>query len=141
MDYSALGVEWAKAKARAHRWEEEVVLLDEEMRRILVYCTWKAKWWRTESVRRVPELQDNDPCLTEGLAAYGERQAALEDSIFTKWTVKWKGIRDRAHPIILRVLGKEWDAANPAGILEPEIIEIEIDDDRDDDDNEDDGFD
>lgn len=28
---SALRVEWAKAKVRADRWEEEVVLLNEEM--------------------------------------------------------------------------------------------------------------
>jgi hypothetical protein len=36
--YLALRVEWAKAKARAARWEEEVVLLDEEMRRVIQFC-------------------------------------------------------------------------------------------------------
>jgi len=31
--------------AQADRWEEDVVLLDEEMRRVLKSCTWKADWW------------------------------------------------------------------------------------------------
>jgi len=35
----ALHVEWAKAKARANRWEEEVVLLNEEMCRTLEFCS------------------------------------------------------------------------------------------------------
>ena len=29
---AALRVEWVKAKAHVDRWEEEVILLDEEMR-------------------------------------------------------------------------------------------------------------
>src|SRR5882762_2397788 len=33
----ALRVEWAKSQARADRWNEEVVLLDEEMRRVIEY--------------------------------------------------------------------------------------------------------
>ena len=38
-------VEWSKSKARAERWREEVILLSEEMRRVLVYFEWKARWW------------------------------------------------------------------------------------------------
>ncbi|KAJ7099018.1 hypothetical protein C8R44DRAFT_593419, partial [Mycena epipterygia] len=41
-----LRVEWAKTRARAHRWTEEVDLLEEEMRRILVFLEWRAGWWR-----------------------------------------------------------------------------------------------
>ena len=37
--------EWAKSRARANRCKEEVLLLKEEMRRVLVFLEWKSKWW------------------------------------------------------------------------------------------------
>ncbi|KAJ7022257.1 hypothetical protein C8F04DRAFT_1272805 [Mycena alexandri] len=40
-----LRIEWAKARARAMRWTEEVDLLEEEMRRIQQFLTWRAGWW------------------------------------------------------------------------------------------------
>jgi hypothetical protein len=41
-------VEWAKARARVMRWKEELLLVQEEMRRVLEYHKWKAAWWRTQ---------------------------------------------------------------------------------------------
>ncbi|KAG2108890.1 uncharacterized protein F5147DRAFT_745615 [Suillus discolor] len=41
----ALCVEWVKARARALRWNEEVLLLKEEMWRTRAYLEWKARWW------------------------------------------------------------------------------------------------
>ncbi|KAF7303547.1 hypothetical protein MIND_00583900 [Mycena indigotica] len=41
----SLRVEWAKARARAKRWAEEVELLQEEMRRVLEFCSWRAGRW------------------------------------------------------------------------------------------------
>jgi len=41
-------VKWAKTHARANRWQEEVILLMEEMRHVVVYLDWKALWWRTQ---------------------------------------------------------------------------------------------
>ena len=41
-----LRVIWARGKACAERWTEEVALLLEEMRRTLAYCEFKARWWR-----------------------------------------------------------------------------------------------
>ena len=38
-------VEWTKTRARAERWSEEVILLNEEMQHILRYFEWKAGWW------------------------------------------------------------------------------------------------
>ncbi|KAG1814844.1 hypothetical protein EV424DRAFT_1473281 [Suillus variegatus] len=40
----SLHVEWCKARARAHRWEEEVQLLCEEMRHVLSFFEWQARW-------------------------------------------------------------------------------------------------
>ncbi|KAJ7040183.1 hypothetical protein C8F04DRAFT_912963, partial [Mycena alexandri] len=44
-NYAALRVEWSRAKARKKRWEEEVELLREEMRRILRYLQWEQDRW------------------------------------------------------------------------------------------------
>ncbi|KAJ3503382.1 hypothetical protein NLJ89_g8461 [Agrocybe chaxingu] len=38
----ALRIEWCKARARAHRWQEECVLLAEEMRRVYLFSSGKA---------------------------------------------------------------------------------------------------
>jgi hypothetical protein len=34
------------------RWQEELELVGEEMRRALQYTIWKAGWWREQAVRR-----------------------------------------------------------------------------------------
>ncbi|KAF8487958.1 hypothetical protein F5888DRAFT_1588436, partial [Russula emetica] len=67
----ALHVEWAKSMAQADRWEEDVVLLDEEMHCMLKFCEWKADWW----VRQVPLRKDVTKPLAEGLKAYAAEQA------------------------------------------------------------------
>ena len=92
----ALGVEWAKAKARADRWEEEVILLDEEMRRVLEFCSWKASRWKERlSLRgKVPEP------LAEGLRAYSAEQADMEQRIRAAWTTKWANARQLAQPLL-----------------------------------------
>ena len=41
----SMRVEWAKAKARMMRWKEELMLIQEEMRRVIVYHKWRADWW------------------------------------------------------------------------------------------------
>ncbi|KAJ7573010.1 hypothetical protein C8J56DRAFT_1008492 [Mycena floridula] len=60
----------------ANRWSEELVLLIEEMRRVLATMTWQAAWWRAQRLR-----QDIDPELKEGLWAYSERQAVLKEAL------------------------------------------------------------
>ncbi|KAF8059257.1 hypothetical protein FPV67DRAFT_1395314, partial [Lyophyllum atratum] len=46
--HEGIRLEWVKARARADRWREEVMLLEEEMRRVLEYCEWRASWWEKE---------------------------------------------------------------------------------------------
>jgi hypothetical protein len=89
--YSALHVEWAKAKACAEHWEEDVVLLDEEMRHILQYCDWKVRWWRDQQPLRTLDATDN--ILSEGLKAFSEQQAAQELDIAWDWEGKWRAVR------------------------------------------------
>ena len=60
-----LRLEWFKARARARRHYEEVVLLLEEMRRILKFCDWEeSRWLQRASARSV-----DDADLREGLRA------------------------------------------------------------------------
>ncbi|KAJ7694095.1 hypothetical protein B0H17DRAFT_931964, partial [Mycena rosella] len=63
---SDIQVEWLKARARADCWREELILLEEEMRRTLVFCTWKANWW----LKRAAPRTDVSPELAEGLQTY-----------------------------------------------------------------------
>ncbi len=41
--HATVCIEWAKTKARAKRWQEEVQLLQEEMHRALVDMEWRAQ--------------------------------------------------------------------------------------------------
>lgn len=72
----SLQVEWAKVQARKQRWEEEVLLIQEEMRRVVMFFEWKAKWWRSQGSRRSVS-SDADDSIIHGVAAYAEKQAQL----------------------------------------------------------------
>jgi hypothetical protein len=50
--HACIRVEWAKARARALRWREEIFLLDEKMCRVLAFGEWKARWWLEQATRR-----------------------------------------------------------------------------------------
>ncbi|KAJ7434289.1 hypothetical protein FB451DRAFT_1468738 [Mycena latifolia] len=84
-----LHVEWAKTRAKAHRWAEEVDLLEEEMRRTLVFLEWKAAWWRDLRAGR-PEVEE--PCLQQGLSSYAERQAAILDDMKARFERTWQDV-------------------------------------------------
>jgi hypothetical protein len=110
-------VEWAKARARADRWREELILLEEEMQRSVVFCAWKQKWWQDHTEPRpgvsVP--------LAEGLQAYALEQVDREAGWISGWTAKWSAVHER-FALVLKV---------HVGNVENEIyipLEIELDD-------------
>lgn len=82
----SLRAEWAKMLARRDRWEEEYLLVQEEMRRVIVYLMWKAEWWKEQGSRRVSD----DAGLVEGLLAYAERQARLFETLAESCAQTWK---------------------------------------------------
>jgi len=84
---TGLRVEWAKTKARAARWSEEVLLLAEEMRRTLWFLNWKATWWIEQDSR-----EDMGPDFQEGFAAYSSRQSALLCEMEKQFADKWYSI-------------------------------------------------
>ncbi|KAJ7030526.1 hypothetical protein C8F04DRAFT_1263825 [Mycena alexandri] len=85
-------IEWTKARARADRWREEVILLEEEMWRVLEFCKWKARWWEDRTVGR----PDASNVLAEGVRAYTLEQVTRERFWATSWERKWAAVRARA---------------------------------------------
>ena len=55
----ALELEWCRAHARGHRWQEECLLLNEEMHRVLTFFKWQAADWR----QKAQELE-NKPLIS-----------------------------------------------------------------------------
>ncbi|KAJ7446027.1 hypothetical protein B0H11DRAFT_1930369 [Mycena galericulata] len=86
----SLRVEWAKARTRAHRWTEEVDLLEEEMRRTLVFLDWRAGWWRGLKDLR-PEVV-TDEAAKEGFNAYAERQVKIQDDMKLRFEANWADV-------------------------------------------------
>lgn len=115
-----LRVEWLKCRARAQRWAEEVALLEEEMRRCVSFCHWKAHWWSQRSER----LSTADPSLTEGLVAYAAEQITFEQRRASMWEQKWFSIRSRAHLIRQTGFGDEGSSFSP-----PEL-EVDLDEEE-----------
>ncbi|KAH8106480.1 hypothetical protein DFH11DRAFT_1549960 [Phellopilus nigrolimitatus] len=83
-----LKVEWAKSKARVERWEEEVLLVQEEMRRTLTFMDYKATWWRSLPDRR----PDVAPDVASGLKAYAEKQASIRKHLAVDFAVLWREV-------------------------------------------------
>ncbi|KAJ7041928.1 hypothetical protein C8F04DRAFT_946399 [Mycena alexandri] len=74
--HESLRVEWSRAKARKNRWDEEVELLREEMRRVLRYLVWETGRWERLG-REAADRSDVTPDLRDGLRAYAAKQADM----------------------------------------------------------------
>jgi len=78
--------EWMTCRARADRWAEEVELLQEEMRRVLVYLEWKSTTW----LQRVGiRTRSCAPDIQRGIDAYARRQAAIHREIAISFASQW----------------------------------------------------
>ncbi|KAF8815333.1 hypothetical protein BYT27DRAFT_7214061 [Phlegmacium glaucopus] len=75
---AALRVEWCKARARAHRWQEECLLLNEEM----------SNWWRSLAAATT----ERPNVLQSGKIAYADRQADIRDAMRIRCEAEWKGL-------------------------------------------------
>ncbi|KAF8884033.1 hypothetical protein BD779DRAFT_1538459 [Infundibulicybe gibba] len=82
-----LQIEWCKARARAHRWQEECILLQEEMRRIKAFLGWEIQTWsdRADATRGA----DVGAATREGLQAYALRQASIREAMRAHWVTIW----------------------------------------------------
>ncbi|OBZ74530.1 hypothetical protein A0H81_05788 [Grifola frondosa] len=85
----SLRVEWCKARARAHRWMEEVDLLEEEMRRVKAFHAERSNWWLEQSGTRTSLASD----LAEGVTAYAQRQAVICRSMHDHCDHTWRDVQ------------------------------------------------
>jgi hypothetical protein len=81
----ALCVAWAKSAANACRWEEELKLVPEEMRRTLAYFEWQKDWWHQRMDMRSEAPSD----LSEALNAYVVRQEDLISQRISVFASAW----------------------------------------------------
>lgn len=77
--------EWAKSRARAKRATEEVMLLKEEMHRVLKYLEWKANWWKSQAGGRPQESAE----LKEGIAAFAFKNSKIQLSLRDSFQKLW----------------------------------------------------
>ncbi|KAH9847790.1 hypothetical protein C2E23DRAFT_942536 [Lenzites betulinus] len=84
----SLRVEWCKARARANRWTEECMLLEEEMRRVLAYHEHSAQEWD----QRVGTKYTR-PDYAEGADAYAHRQAFIRRAMKTFCEHVWRNVK------------------------------------------------
>ena len=76
---AALRVEWCKAQARTHRWQEECLLLDEEMRRVTRFFTWQIKMWKERATANFPTVNNVRSPENRHLAGGIAEQAAVDE--------------------------------------------------------------
>ncbi|TDL14069.1 hypothetical protein BD410DRAFT_687969, partial [Rickenella mellea] len=78
-------IEWMKTRARAQRWDEEVSLVFEEMRRTLEFFEWRATFWEMQAGRRTEIGTD----FISGLTAYAAKQAAGLRRLARRFATLW----------------------------------------------------
>lgn len=129
-DNDILRSEWAKSRARAARATEEVLLLREEMRRVLAFLEWKANWWALKREARPVK----DKALAEGLRAYADEQATLQHILRTSFQSIWKAPLDDLQELPRDANHQEHSDEQD----DPNMLMGGVNDDDDDDDGDDD---
>jgi len=84
---AALRVEWCKAQERAKRYEEELELVIEEMRRTLVTFEHNAREWEERAARPLPATLD--AATVAGAAAYAHKQANIHRELIKVFINDW----------------------------------------------------
>jgi hypothetical protein len=79
-----LRIEWSKSYARLKRWREEILLLQEEMRRTVVSLHWEADQWEAKT-----RIDTFDGERLEGCSAYAHEQAQIRRNLATRFEQDW----------------------------------------------------
>ncbi|KAF9543190.1 hypothetical protein CPC08DRAFT_649965 [Agrocybe pediades] len=93
--HESMRIEWCKSKARVDRWKEEVLLLQEEKRRILAFFEHRARQWEDlgsdSSVWMLPGVS-YDPVAISGRHAYARQQAHQFRTMRDHFVSVWKNV-------------------------------------------------
>ena len=65
--------EWAQTRARMCRWKEELLIIQEEMRRVLAFFEWRSTWWLDQANRR----KNLESSIKSGIVAYAHKQSSF----------------------------------------------------------------
>ncbi|KAJ7234287.1 hypothetical protein C8J57DRAFT_1575463 [Mycena rebaudengoi] len=113
----ALRVEWCKGFSRVQRWREDVVLVEEEMKRTIASGHFLAGAWETRATARTEEV---DAELKEGLAAYAWEQVDREKRTCAMLEKQWEGIRRKGQQYLR------------GEMVASEAVVVELEDDEED---------
>ncbi|KAJ7019395.1 hypothetical protein C8F04DRAFT_1214342 [Mycena alexandri] len=127
----ALRVEWCKVYARMHRWHEDIVLVEEEMRRTIEFGVWKAADWEARASARSRNVTAP---LAEGLRAYAMEHVDRERVTSTLLGKQWVGLREKGRLYLAGIR----EEAGPDGRV-PEVLVVDIDVDPNDEEGDVDG--
>ncbi|KAF7976896.1 hypothetical protein HWV62_5451 [Athelia sp. TMB] len=121
-----LRVEWAKCKAHQAHWHEELMLLQEEMCRVIAFSYARATWWKGRPEQR----PDVDSALAEGLQAYALEHAAQETAFMATLEEKWGSVHERVKAV-LKALTKPGFLEEGLNLTTPIPVDVEDDIDMD----------
>ena len=122
---ATLQVEWAKAQEQASRYEEEVELIVEEMRRTLVSFEWNAREW--DSFATSTPFGDSaiDATTIAGIVAYAKKQADIRRRMAKIFLDDWYSLLKRL-PLDLEhlALNIEWleEYPRPVGVKRRRLV-------------------
>ncbi|KAJ7756679.1 hypothetical protein B0H16DRAFT_1314869 [Mycena metata] len=95
----ALRIEWCKAYSRSRRWHEDLVLVEEEMRRTIEFGKWsERRWleWAGAWTVMLGTTSEISPEVTEGVRAYALEQVDHERRTWEALEKDWGPLRRRA---------------------------------------------
>ena len=88
-------VEYLRARARAARYREQALIVQEEKRRVLESLEHDARVWDSRMAANIPA----DTPLMEGRAAYAAKQAAIRRRLKNKFSALWAATTEIADEI------------------------------------------
>lgn len=99
--HATVRIEWCKAQERAKRYEEEVELVVEEMRRTLVTFEWNACEWEDRADSPPSDLPVDD-AVAAGIRSYAYKQAGVQRRMIALFVRDWYSLLKGAS------LGSPW---------------------------------
>jgi hypothetical protein len=120
----SMRTEWAQTRARMCRWKEELMIIQEEMRRVLAFFEWRSAWWLEQANRRLIV----EPSVRSGVVAYAHKQSTLCLRMATRCAVYWLPVMKK-HGII-PTWGSKYQVASSSVTQIGSISDSEDDEDQ-----------
>ena len=119
----SMRTEWAQTRARMCRWKEELLIIQEEMRRVLAYFEWRSSWWLEQAKRRT----GLESSIQSGVVAYAHKQSSLCLRMAARCAEHWLPVMKK-HGIVPTWSGR-YEMVSSATVQDGSISESDDDDD------------